>query len=155
MAYGYPWRGPDITEDMKKMLVEEGYRTELDVHDLPGDDKFVRFRTVKGTAYGAGFQVNDDRGFVIVEEFGPGEEITWDFVHDELQLVLSGEAEITYSFAPLHLERKIVRVKAGQFYFIPAGAQLHFKILSKEAYRKFCVGPAFKIPYPGKSPIKG
>lgn len=152
MSTLYPWKGKDGIGGVAAVLKNEGFRTELDIHDMPKESEWVRYVTARGNLYGPAWSINDSRGFVCIEDFGPGEEVYWSFFHDEFQYILSGEAEIRYSLAPYHAEWKHTKAKAGQFYIIPTGTEMHWTITSKEPYRKLCVGrPDYLHRYPGYS----
>jgi len=70
-----------------------------------------------------------------LEDFMPGEEISWSFVAGEFHYILRGEADITYSLASTsHTERKTMHAAPGDFYYIPPGARLKFKIAPGENY---------------------
>jgi uncharacterized cupin superfamily protein len=79
------------------------------------------------------------QGMLAVEDFASGETIRWIFFHDEWHYILKGKAELTYSLPPWHDEQKTMTVEAGEAYFIPCGADITFKIVSKEPYRKMLV----------------
>ena len=141
-------------KELIKQMEKEGYKTELEILEWNEKD-LEKLKTVRGTLYGK-FYINEPSGFVCIEDFGAGETCRWAFFHDEFHYILEGEADLTYSMPPLHLEKKSAHVKAGQFYMIPAGAEIEWKVAPGSPYRKLCVGmPAYKIPYPGFRKIIG
>jgi mannose-6-phosphate isomerase-like protein (cupin superfamily) len=89
-----------------------------------------------------------DEGLVSVEDFGAGETITWMFAEPEVQYILRGKAEMTYSTgATSHTEEKTVQIQEGDCYIIPAGARLTWKVNPESPIRRFCV----IMPFPRRA----
>ena len=84
--------------------------------------------------------VNVPEAWVVVEDFMPGQEADWAFHYNEVHLILDGKAEITYTL-PADGSTKIFKAVAekGDTYLIPCGARVHWKVVSKEPYRHYCV----------------
>ena len=78
--------------------------------------------------------VNDPRATICQEAFAPGEEVSWAFWHSEVHIILSGEAEVSYTLPPNH--RKVVTrtYGPGDTYLIPDGARLTTKVTSDVPY---------------------
>ena len=75
-----------------------------------------------------------------VEEFPAGSTVFWFFDYDETHYVLQGEAEMTYSLASTsHAERKTVEIKQGDFYIIPLGARITWKVSPSGPLRLFWI----------------
>lgn len=103
------------------------------------DPKDLRLiHTVKGDLYIKRYVTHPD-GSISLEDFAPGDVVTWSFWHPEVHIILEGEAEVTYSLPPLHMEEKKTVIRKGEAYLIPAGATLKWKVTSKEPYRHLCV----------------
>ena len=83
---------------------------------------------------------NDEPGATTgVEDFRPGDEVDWSFYHDEVQYIVKGKAEITYSLPPLHTKWYKTVAEEGSIYLIPRGARLKFKVIGKDPYRHLFV----------------
>ncbi|MEW6142349.1 MAG: cupin domain-containing protein [Chloroflexota bacterium] len=71
-----------------------------------------------------------------VEELQPGVEFFWFFPKDEIHHVLKGEADITYSLAGTsHTEKKNAHLSQGDWYVVPAGARVTWKVTSTMPFR--------------------
>lgn len=92
---------------------------------------------------GATFDIavfNDEPGATTgVEDFRSGDEVEWSFYHDEVQYILKGKAEITYSLPPLHRRWYQTEASEGCVYLIPRGARVKFKVIGDEPYRHLFV----------------
>jgi ethanolamine utilization protein EutQ (cupin superfamily) len=83
---------------------------------------------------------NDEPGGTTgVEDFRRGEEVEWSFYHDEVQYILKGKAEITYSLPPVHRRWYKTSAEEGCVYLIPRGARVKFKVIGDEPYRHLFV----------------
>ena len=101
-----------------------------------------RFRAVNTGIDEPGVQIN-------YEDFVKGDDIVWTLAHDEVQYVVSGEAEITYHLPPLMQETGKVVAKAGSVYLMPRGCRVVWRVLSDEPFRHLCVcfpNPGYPIP---------
>lgn len=85
------------------------------------------------------FFVNDPAGSIALESFLPGATVNWAFWHDEVHVVLGGEAEVEYTLPPNHRKVCQARIGKGQAYLILAGTRTKFKIISREPYLHACV----------------
>jgi len=131
MAFAYPYPFSKLVvhkvdpKDMKPFTVPT-------LGDQPGDITF--YHDEPGATTG-------------LEDFRPGTTFEWFFMHDEVQYVFSGKAEITYSLPPLHQKWEKTTAEAGCIYLMPRGAHVKFKIVSKEPYRHlFVVTPGGYYP---------
>ena len=83
------------------------------------------------------------------EDFYKGMDIGWSMPHDEVQVVVSGEAEIEYFLPPLMAESGKVIAKKGSVYLLPQGARIIWRVLSDEPFRHLCIcypNPRYPIP---------
>lgn len=85
------------------------------------------------------FLVNDRAGSIAIEDFPPGRETRWAFWHDEVHVVLDGEAEISYTLPPNH--RKVVTrtARKGDAYLIVNGTRTTFRVTSEAPYLHACI----------------
>ena len=128
----------------------ERITTEIPVIKIdPNQDPDQKIKTLSGNFYPNTKQTMFwEEGLVSLEDFGAGETITWFFPEAELQYIMKGEAEVTYSLgATSHTEEKKMTVKEGDCYIIPAAARLTFKVAPGSALRKFCV----IMPFPQRA----
>jgi len=101
-----------------------------------------RFRAVNCGIEEESVQIN-------YEDFFKGQDITWHMPHDEVQIVVSGRAEIEYHLPPLMLESGKVTAEPGSICFLPQGARIVWRVLSDEPFRHLCVcypNPGYPIP---------
>ena len=101
-----------------------------------------RFRAVNTGIDEPGVQIN-------YEDFVKGDDIVWTLAHDEVQYVVSGEAEITYHLPPLMQDSGKVVAKAGSVYLMPRGCRVVWRVLSDAPFRHLCVcfpNPGYPIP---------
>jgi len=83
---------------------------------------------------------NDEPGATTgVEDFRPGDEVEWSFYHDEVQYILKGKAEISYSLPPMHRRWYKTSAEEGCIYLIPRGARVKFKVIGNDPYRHLFV----------------
>lgn len=83
------------------------------------------------------------------EDFYKGMDIGWSMPHDEVQVVVSGEAEIEYFLPPLMAESGKVIAKKGSVYLLPQGARIIWRVISDEPFRHLCIcypNPRYPIP---------
>ncbi len=83
------------------------------------------------------------------EDFVKGQDIAWSMPHDEVQVVVSGRAEIEYHLPPLMLESGKVIAEPGSVYLLPQGARIVWRVLSDEPFRHLCIcypNPGYPIP---------
>lgn len=128
----------------------ERITTEIPVIKIdPTQDPDQKIKTVSGNFYPNTAQTMfREEGLVSVEDFGAGETITWFFPEPEVQYILRGKAEMTYSLgATSHTEQKTVTIEEGDCYIIPAAARLTFKVSPEGPLRKFCV----IMPFPQRA----
>lgn len=96
---------------------------------VPGTLEKIRLRRLIG----------DSAGTLSIEDFLPGKEMKWAFWHDEMQIVLSGKAEITYTLPPSHREVKKFIANEGDAYLILGGTYATFNVLSDVPYRHLTI----------------
>jgi hypothetical protein len=83
------------------------------------------------------------------EDFYKGMDIAWSMPHDEVQVVVSGRAEIEYHLPPLMLESGKAIAEPGSVYLLPQGARIVWRVLSDEPFRHLCIcypNPGYPIP---------
>jgi hypothetical protein len=83
--------------------------------------------------------VNDRRGSIAYESFAPGSTVNWAFWHDEVHVIMGGEAEIAYTLAPNHRKQVRRTFRKGDTYLITNGARLRFRVISDDPYLHVCV----------------
>ena len=104
---------------------------------------------------GYGTEINEPAAQVVIEDFLPGTEFDWTFVHDEMQYAISGEIDIEVFLPPLYAESVKERLSAGCVYLFPAGARMHVKVLGDEPYRHICFcTPNPSYPFPPAASMK-
>lgn len=85
------------------------------------------------------FLVNDRRGTLAYELFAAGSTVNWAFWHDEVHVVMRGEAKITYTLGPNHRKQVTKTFRKGDTYLIPNGARVRFEVARGEPYLHVCV----------------
>ncbi|MBI2869804.1 MAG: hypothetical protein HYX96_08275 [Chloroflexi bacterium] len=83
--------------------------------------------------------INLPQTLIGVEDFLPGSTVDWVFWHDEVQYILQGEADVTYTLVPNHDKVNTVHIGPGKVYIILNGTRATFKVTSKEPYTHLCV----------------
>lgn len=79
-------------------------------------------------------------GAVVVEDFPPETTFWWAYWYDEVQYILGGKADITYTLPASRFSvEKTMTVETGDCYIIPSGARLTFKVAPGGPLKKFCV----------------
>jgi mannose-6-phosphate isomerase-like protein (cupin superfamily) len=73
------------------------------------------------------------------EDFFRGHDVSWSMPHDEVHVVISGEAEIEYHVPPLMLESGKVVARPGSVYLLPQGTRITWRTLSDEPFRHLCI----------------
>jgi len=115
----------------------------------PDEAPDQKIRTVSGDIYPNTKQTMFwEEALVSVEDFPAGETVSWFFPEPEVQYILRGKAELTYSLgATSHTEQKQITVKEGDCYIIPAAARLTWNVDPGGPLRKFCV----VMPFPQRA----
>lgn len=85
------------------------------------------------------FLVNDRRATLAYESFAAGSTVNWAFWHDEVHVIMGGEAKVTYTLGPNHRKQVTKTFKKGDTYLIPNGARVRFEVTPKEPYLHVCV----------------
>lgn len=100
--------------------------------------------------------INQPNCQVIIEDFLPGTEFEWTFVHDEMQYAISGEMEVEVSLPPLYSETVKVRITPGTVYTYPLGARKKLKVVSDVPFRHICFcPPSPNYPFPTVEDLRG
>lgn len=100
--------------------------------------------------------INQPNCQVIVEDFMPGDEFWWTFVHDEIQYALSGEMELEVYLPPLYSEVIRTTIKAGTVFSYPLGARKHVRVTSDVPFRHICFcPPSPNYPFPTVDALRG
>lgn len=100
--------------------------------------------------------INQPNCQIIVEDFLPGDEFEWTFVHDEMQYAISGEMEVEVWLPPLYAESIKARITPGTVYSYPLGARKRVKVVSDEPFRHICFcPPSPNYPFPTLDDLKG
>lgn len=100
--------------------------------------------------------INQPNCQVIIEDFLPGTEFEWTFVHDEMQYAISGEMEVEVSLPPLYSETIKTRIVPGTVYTYPLGARKKLKVVSDVPFRHICFcPPSPNYPFPTLEDLRG
>lgn len=99
--------------------------------------------------------INEPNMQIIIEDFMPGDEFEWTFVHDEFQYCVSGEMQLEVWLPPLYAEHHKVHIKPGMLYSYPAGARKKVKVIGDEPLRHICFcPPSPDYPFPTLEELK-
>ena len=130
---------------MPEPITTEIPMIRIDLDQSPSE----KIKTLSGNFYPNTDQTMAyEEALVTVEDFGAGEEISWFFPEPEIQYIVKGKAEMTYSLgATSHTETKTVTVQEGDCYILPAAARCHWKVAPESPLRKFCV----IMPFPQRA----
>jgi hypothetical protein len=82
--------------------------------------------------------LNEPQAFIALEDWPSGSESNWAFWHDEIHLVLDGEAEITYTLPPNHTKVQSRNCGKGSVYIILAGTRARWRVVSETPYSHMC-----------------
>ena len=90
--------------------------------------------------------INVPEAWIGIEDFLPGTKHSWSYHYNEVQLVLEGTAEISYTLAanPSKIFKAVA--EKGDTYLIPCGARVTFNVTSKEPFRHYWVIMP-RVPY--------
>ena len=134
----YAQKPPErITTEIPKMKVD------------PNDEPDKRIKTLTGNFYPHGDKFMFYReAVVMLDDFGAGETFSWFFPETEVQYVLRGRAEMTYSLgATSHTEQKTMTVEEGDCYIIPPASRITWKISPESPLRRLEV----LMPFPPRA----
>lgn len=110
------------------------------------EKQLTRVDSVSGTFY-LKRMVREPAGIITVEDFAPGDTVSWYFWYSEVHYITKGRAEMTYSQPPYHIKQETTVVEEGDTYLIYPGDRITWKIISKEPLRHLCfLMPAPSIP---------
>jgi hypothetical protein len=84
---------------------------------------------------------------VVLEDYFPGPPYVWTVWQDQIDVVLSGKAKITYYEPPDQNIQRTVIAEAGCLYLIPRGTKIIWNILGEEPFRHLSID----FPNPGFS----
>ncbi len=100
--------------------------------------------------------INQPNCQVIVEDFMPGDEFVWTFVHDEFQYCISGEMEVEVFLPPLYAESVKAHIGPGTVFTYPVGARKHVKVVGDKPFRHLCFcPPSPDYPFPTYEELSG
>lgn len=85
------------------------------------------------------FLVNDPKGIIAYEAFLPGTTVRWAFWHDEIHIIIGGEAEVEFTVAPNHGKIGTRKYAKGDAYLILNGTRATFRVTSPDPYLHVCV----------------
>ncbi len=135
---GFGQKPPEsITTEMPKMRVNPDVGPSQRIKSLYGNfypfkDQFMFYK----------------EALVMVDDFGAGETFSWFFPETEVQYVLRGKAELTYSLgATSHTEQKTMTVEEGDCYIIPPAARVTFKVSPEGPLRRL----EMVVPFPPRA----
>ena len=138
---------PTVRSDFEAHQIDYEAIEMAQPFDLPFNDG------VKIRGYTA---INQPNCQVIIEDFFPGDEFEWTFVHDEIQYCLSGSMELKVWSPPLFGEMKEVTIVPGTIYNYPIGTKKRVKVLGDEPFRHICFcPPSPNYPFPTADQAKG
>jgi mannose-6-phosphate isomerase-like protein (cupin superfamily) len=108
---------------------------------LLGSEDLVFGGPVVGTEerFKVQFLVNDKRATLAYESFAAGSIVNWAFWHDEVHVIMGGEAKCTYTLGPNHRKQVTKTFRKGDTYLIPNGARVRFEVGTHEPYLHVCV----------------
>ena len=99
--------------------------------------------------------INQPNCQVVIEDFRPGDEFAWTFVHDEMQYCTQGEIELEVFLPPLYAESVKAHVTPGTILTFPIGARMHVKVLGDKPFRHICFcTPSPDYPFPSLDDLK-
>ena len=110
-------------------------KVHLDVNDPQ-----IETTTLRGT-----WSVNPDliwkpEALVALESFPAGKTSKYTFWHNEMQFIVAGKAELTYSLPITRFSvEKTMKVEKGDAYVIPCGAEVKFKVDPSGPLQRLCV----------------
>ena len=99
--------------------------------------------------------INQPNCQVIVEDFLPGSSFDWTFTHDEFQVAIAGEMQLTVWLPPLYADKVETRITPGMVYTFPLGARMHVEVVGDRPYRHLCLcPPSPDYPFPTLDDLK-
>lgn len=115
------------------------------IHLDPNDEQ-IEVRSLRGTWAVHPSVIWKPEALVALESFPAGKTTRYMFWHNEVQYIVEGKAELTYSLpiTRFSVEKKLV-VQKGDAYVIPCGADIKFAVDPSGPLQKLCVampGPA-------------
>jgi len=115
----------------------------------PDHEPDKRIKTLFGNFYSHGDKfMFYKEALVMLDDFGAGETFSWFFPETEVQVVLKGKAEMTYSCgATSHTEQKTMHVEEGDVYIIPPATRVTWKVAPGAPLRRLDV----LMPFPKRA----
>ena len=65
--------------------------------------------------------------------------MNWAFWHDEVHVIMGGEAKCTYTLGPNHRKQVTKTFRKGDTYVIPNGARVRFEVSPERPYLHVCI----------------
>jgi hypothetical protein len=93
--------------------------------------------------------IDEPACLVVFEDFVPGPDLLWTVWQDQIDVVLSGRAEITYWEPPDQSDAKTVIASAPCMYLIPRGTRISWRVLDNAPFRHVSIdfpNPGFGVP---------
>lgn len=156
--------GSQVAENKEEFLPEPKKSTDYDeivkVKVDPDADITIVVHTERGDLEYPPFDslISHPEGDMVIEDFPAGRTTRWCFWHAEFQYILKGTAEMTYTLLPYHDEVKTMIAGPGDAYLVPKGADITWKVLPGDGFRKLCVtmpaDPAYRLKGPRRMEIK-
>lgn len=117
------------------------YGAHIDDERLLASEELVFGGSIVGTEerFKVQFLVNDRRATLAYEAFAAGSTVNWAFWHDEVHVIMGGEAKCTYTLGPNHRKQVTKTFRKGDTYLIPNGARVRFEVSQAGPYLHFCV----------------
>jgi hypothetical protein len=113
---------------------------------LDVNDEQIEVSSLRGVWHVNPSLIWKPEALVALESFPAGQTSRYAFWHNEVQYILEGEATLTYSLPITRFSvEKELKVRKGDAYVIPVGADVKFAVSPDGPLQKFCVampGPA-------------
>lgn len=113
---------------------------------LDVDDPQIEVTSLRGVWHVNPNVIWKPEALVALESFPAGQTTRYIFWHNEVQVIMDGEAILTYSLPITRFSiEKELQVKKGDAYVIPVGADIKFAVSPEGPLQKLCVampGPA-------------
>lgn len=146
-------RAGGVDASLGSIGLAPGPRSSFEKHSI--DEAFLDRQAVFDVPFNPGAKIrgysaiNQPNCQVIIEDFMPGVEFSWTFVHDEFQYCLSGEMDLEVWLPPLYGASTRTRVRPGDVYVYPVGARKHVKVVGSRPFRHICFcPPSPNYPFP-------
>lgn len=106
---------------------------------LDPDAAQTQVTCLRGTwSHGGGVVARE--GIAVLESFPAGKITHWVFWYDEIQYIMDGKAEVTYTLpANRFTVEKTMTVEKGDVYIIPKGADIYWNVDPSGPLKKLCI----------------